>query len=74
MEGLSALDVKVCVVHGPKIVIAPEKLAAFQHAPLGISEEACQLETKHQEFEDLLGFMATPMDAKAPKAEKDPRG
>ena len=72
-KGLSALDLKVCVVRGPKIVIAPEKLADFQHAPLSISEEVRQLEMKHQEYEDLLAFMAAPMDASPSVTEKDPR-
>ena len=33
-KGLSSLGFNVCVVRGPKIVIAPEKLADFQHVPL----------------------------------------
>ena len=59
-KGLSALDLKVCVVRGPKIIIAPEKLANFQHAPLSISEEVRALEVKHKDFEDMLSFMASP--------------
>ncbi len=72
-RGLSALDLKVCVVRGPKIVIAPEKLATFQHAPLSISEEVRQLEMKHQEYEDLLAFMVAPTDSTPAAMEKDPR-
>ena len=37
-KGLSALELKVCVVRGPNIITAPEKLATFQHAPVSISE------------------------------------
>ena len=43
-KGLSSLEFRVCTVRGPKIIIHPEKLAAFQHAPLSISEEVGRLE------------------------------
>ena len=33
-QGLSKMDLKVCVVRGSRITISPEKLAEFQHAPL----------------------------------------
>ena len=72
-KGLSALDLRTCVVRGPKIIIAPEKLAAFQHAPLSICDEVAVLEKKHREFEDMLSFMAAP-GPQAPGAEDDPRG
>ena len=42
-KGLSALAFKVCNVRGPKVSIAPEKLAEFQTAPLSIVEEVKQL-------------------------------
>ena len=42
-KGLSALAFKVCNVCGPKVFIAPEKLAGFQTAPLSIVEEVEQL-------------------------------
>ena len=71
-KGLSALNLKVCVVRGPKVVIAPEKVAAFQHAPLSISEEIRLLETKHTEFEDILAFMHTPQNPE-PEGKTDPR-
>ena len=42
------------MVRRAKIIISPEKLATFQHAPLSISEEVRALEVKHkQDFEDL---------------------
>ena len=72
-KGLSALDFKVCAVRGSKIVIAPEKLAAFQHAPLSISEEVRHLETKHREYEDMLAFLAVSPNPNPDGAEKDPR-
>ena len=72
-KGLSSLDLKVCVIRGPKIVIAPEKLAEFQHAPLSISEEVRNLEAKHQEFEDMLAFMASPIKPNAADPQMDPR-
>ena len=58
-KGLSSLEFKVCVVRGPKVIIHPEKLAAFQHAPLSISEEVRGLEREHSSYEDLLAFLAT---------------
>ena len=33
-QGLSKMDLKVCVARGSKITTSPEKLAEFQHAPL----------------------------------------
>ena len=72
-KGLSALDLKVCVVRGPKIIISPEKLATFQHAPLSISEEVRALEVKHKDFEDILSFMALPAGP-GTEPETDPRG
>ena len=62
------------MVRGPKIGIAPEKLAEFQHAPLSISEEVHKLEAEHQKYEDLLSFMAssTP-NPQSVDAEEDPR-
>ena len=78
-KGLSALDLKVCVVRGPKIIISPEKLATFQHAPLSISEEVRALEVKHKDFEDRLSFMASPAGpvkdpATDPREEPNPEG
>ena len=59
-KGLSALDMKVCVVRGPKIIIAPDKLATSQHAPLSSSEEVRALEVNHKDCEDMLSLMASP--------------
>ena len=72
-KGLSALELKVCVVRGPKIVIAPEKLAEFQHAPLSISEEVRCLEAKHKDFENVLEFMATQASPNPASSDQDPR-
>jgi len=58
-KGLSALAFKVCNVRGPKVSIAPEKLAEFQTAPLSTVEEVKQLEKDHLKYEELLAFMAT---------------
>ena len=49
-QGLSKMDLKVCVVRGSKITISPEKFTEFQHAPLRISEEVRRLEAEHQEY------------------------
>ena len=70
-QGLSKMDLKVCVVRGPKITISPKKLAEFQHAPLSISEEVRRLEAEHQEYEDRLAFMASA--STNPEPETDPR-
>ena len=72
-KGLSALEFKMCVVRGPKIVIAPEKVAEFQHAPLSISEEVRALEREHGQFEDLLSFMATAIQPGSTGEGEDPR-
>ena len=70
-KGLSSLEFRVCTVRGPKIIIHPEKLAAFQHAPLSISEEVGRLEQEHRQYEDLLAFLST---ASMPnETEEDPR-
>ncbi len=53
-KGLAALPVKVCLVRGPKIVLKPDALAAFQHAPLIITQELNGLEEEHKQYEDLL--------------------
>jgi hypothetical protein len=58
-------------VRGPKIIIHPEKLAAFQHAPLSISEEVGRLEQEHREYEDLLAFLSTAIMPN--ETEEDPR-
>jgi hypothetical protein len=70
-QGLSKMDLKVCVVRGPKITISPEKLAEFQHAPLSISEEVRRLEAEHREYEERLAFMASA--STKPEPESDPR-
>ena len=72
-KGLSSLDLNVCVVRGPKIVIAPERLAAFQHAPLSISEDVAGLEKSHREYEDVLSFMASGIPNVAEGDKEDPR-
>ena len=46
-------------MRGSKITIRPEQLAAFQHAPLSVSEEVQGLEREHLNYEDLLAFLAT---------------
>ena len=70
-KGLSSLEFRVCTVRGPKIIIHPEKLAAFQHAPLSISEDVSCLEREHRQYEDLLAFLST---ASMPnETEEDPR-
>ena len=66
-QGLSKMDLKVCVVRGPKITISQQKLAEFQHAPLSISEEVRRLEAEHQEYEDGLAFMASASTDPAPE-------
>lgn len=71
-KGLSNLELKVCTVAGAKIVVSPEKVAEFQHAPLSISEEVRHLEQNHSKnFEDLLSYMASGTSAAAPA--DDPR-
>jgi len=70
-KGLSSLEFRVCTVRGPKIIIHQRKLAAFQHAPLSISEEVGRLEQEHRQYEDLLAFLST---ASMPnETEEDPR-
>ena len=58
---------------GPKIVIAPEKLAEFQHAPLSISEEVRKLEAQHLEYEDRLSFMTSTTNPNSADADRGPR-
>ena len=58
-KGLRSLEFRVCTVRGPTIIIHPEKLATFQHAPLSISEEVGCLEQDHRQYEDLLAFLST---------------
>ena len=70
-KGLSSLDLKVCIVRGPKIIIHPEKLAAFQHAPLSVSEEVRSIEREHSKYEDVLAFLATAITPNP--SEEDPR-
>ena len=65
------MDLKVCVVRGPKITISQQKLAEFQHAPLSILEEVRRLEAEHREYEDRLAFMASA--STNPEPESDPR-
>ena len=63
-KGLHALSFQVCQVCGSKVMIDPEKLAAFQHAPVPLNEELCQLESIHKKsYEDLLAFMAEKVGA-----------
>ena len=77
-KGLSSLDLKVCVVRGPKIVVAPEKVSEFQHAPLSISEEVRRLEEHHtKEFEDCLAYMAiggSVVEEVDPRPSANPEG
>jgi len=70
-QGLSNMDLKVCVVRGSRITISPEKLAEFQHAPLSMSEEVRRLEAEHHEYEDRLAFVASAITFSEP--EVDPR-
>ena len=37
-KGLAAMELRVCVVRGSKVKIAPERLAAFQGAPLDVQD------------------------------------
>jgi hypothetical protein len=59
LQGLSKMDLEVCVARGSEITTSPEKLAEFQHAPLSIAEEVRRLEADRQEYEDRLAFMAS---------------
>ncbi len=43
---------------GSKIIIHPEKLVAFQHAPLSVSEEVRGLEPEHLHYEELPALLA----------------
>ena len=70
-KGLSSLGLQVCTVRGTKIIIRPEQLAAFQHAPLSVSEEVQCLEREHLNYEDLLAFLAT--DTTPNPTNDDPR-
>ena len=56
---------------GTKIIIRPEQLAVFQHAPLSVSEEVQGLEREHLNYEDLLAFLAT--DTTPNPTNDDPR-
>ena len=56
---------------GPNIIIHPEKLAAFQHAPLSVSEEVRSLEREHLKYEEVLAFLATTNTPNP--SEDDPR-
>ena len=58
-------------MRGPKIIIHPEKLAAFQHAPLSVSEEVRSIEREHSKYEDVLAFLATATPFNS--SEDDPR-
>ena len=53
-RGLSALPLKVCQVQGIKVIIAPDKLAQFQHAPPNIIDAVQVLTEEHKQCEDLL--------------------
>ena len=70
-QGLSTIDIKVCIVRGYNIIISPEKLAEFQHAPLIRSEEVRRLEAEHQEYEDLLAFMLLPSQTQSQRVILD---
>ena len=49
-RGLSSLDLEVCVVRGPNIIIHPEKLVACHHAPLSVYQDVCGLEREHRTY------------------------
>ena len=58
-RGLSSLDLKAYAVRGPKVIIHPEKLVAFQHAPLSVSEEVRGVERERSKYADVLASLAT---------------
>ena len=73
-QGLNALPLKVSHIRGPTIVIVPDNLAQFQHAPLRFIDSLNVLERDHKEYKDLLAFMAhetTPNNAKYPRRVKE---
>lgn len=77
-RGLASLSLKACAVRGPKVTIAPHKVAEFQGAPLDISRDLDALQAAHTEsYEDMLAHMAmaeiTERAEVEEKAHDDPR-
>ena len=71
-KGLSELPLKVCKVSGAKVVIDPEKLQQFTHAPADLSDELHELELQHKAYEEKLAFMADD-DIRKGEGADDPR-
>ena len=59
---------------GSKVMIDPEKLAAFQHAPVVLNDELRNLESTHKKsYEEMLAFMAESKVGEEGTDADDPR-